>query len=140
MQYDEFLSLLGNAIDKHQNMTENGACNEIDLTPVNEANISGDITRDITFDGNGNWCFNYSQYCPINIDASAYINDEKNDVFYDVSIDTNYPEHHRFNGIRSGQQISVKIKTNTFSKTSLQINVHSNKPNSKGTFHLHYSL
>jgi hypothetical protein len=49
-----------------------GAAQSLVVEP--EENISsGDVTQAIIFDGDGKASFGFSQYCPVNISPSAYI-------------------------------------------------------------------
>ena len=138
MEYKEYLKKLGETALKYAELSDNE--NTVDLTPVPQEGISGDIEEKISFNGNGDWTFEYSKYCPVNISADGWIDGAPDGSVFDVYIDTNYPEHKSFKAVLQGQKLSTTIKTNTFSQTSLKIRIHSNKPNSTGTFHLHYSI
>ena len=138
MEYKEYLKQLGETALRYAEEPE--IDEEICLDPVNEADISGDVDIPVTFDANGNFSYEYSIYCPANIDITAWISGVPNDSVFDVKIDTNYPEHKTFNDITPNKQMSTTIKTNYFSKTSIKIQVHSNNPSISGTCHLHYNV
>lgn len=134
MEYKEFLTQLGNTalkyaeipLDSEDAVVENGLPD----------GIHKDIDKTVQFDGNGNWSFSTSQYCPINIDAVASINGAPSDAVFDIIIDTNYSQHFEFKGKHSGDSASLTIKTNTFSKTKITVNIHSSKPNISAKLHL----
>lgn len=136
MTYTEFLEKLGNtalAYAKDPNAAVSGA-------PLEDVGISGDVDKDMDFDGNGNWTYSLSQYCPLNVDVKATVQSAPEGAVFNITIDTNYPAHMNWDGVRPGQTIETTIKTNTFSSTKINIKVHSNQPNSKASFHLHYSV
>jgi hypothetical protein len=114
-----------------------GATQSLAIEPK-EDGISGDITQAITFDGNGNASFGFSQYCPANISLSAYI--DGLDAVYDVVLQSNYSQHEEWHGIKQDQTISLTLKTNMFSKTSVNISIRSSIPNKQASAHLHYSV
>ena len=100
--------------------------------PVEDELVDGihkDIDKTVQFDGNGNWSFSTSQYCPINIDAVASIKNAPADAIFDITINTNYPQKFEFHGLHVGDKKELTIKTNTFSKTKITVNIHSSKPN-----------
>jgi hypothetical protein len=134
-----FLEQLKKAIEDH--IDEDGpefkeGAEDLKATPRLLSGISKDIN--VHFDGSGNAAFNFSQYCPVNIDASAYINGL--DAIFDVHIDTNYPQHFSWSGVRQGQAVTCTIKTNVFSSTSVNISIHSSVPNKDATIHLNATL
>lgn len=128
MDYKEFLTKLGNTALKY---AETPLDSE-EVVPVeNELENGIHIDKDITvnFDGNGNWSYSISKYCPINIDAVASIKNAPADAVFDVKIKTNYPQNFELSGLHVGDKKELTIKTNTFSNTKISINVHSSKPN-----------
>jgi hypothetical protein len=134
-----FLEQLKKAIEEH--IDEDGpkfneAAADLKATPRQLVGISKDFN--VNFDGNGNAAFSFSQYCPINIDASAYITGL--DAVFDVHIDTNYPQHFSWGGIRQGQTVTCTLKTNVFSSTGVNISIHSSVPNKSATIHLNATL
>ncbi|MGE7112535.1 hypothetical protein [Lysinibacillus sp. NPDC047702] len=74
---------LGETALKYAELSDNE--NTVNLTPVPQEGISGDIEEKATFNGNEDWTFEYSKYCPVNICS-----------VFDVYIDTNYLEHKSF--------------------------------------------
>ncbi|MDR2965821.1 MAG: hypothetical protein LBU88_08605 [Treponema sp.] len=102
--------------------------------------ISGDERFDLFFDNNGNAGSSMSKKCVgVNVNISAYIDDCDPDLIVNVTVTTNYPERFDFIGKKPGEAVSFRMKTNFWSSTTINLNVHSNKPNSKATVYLHYS-
>ena len=136
MEYKEFLTKLGETALRYAEQPE-GSEEEV-AGVVNEVKdgVGKTIDQTVQFDSNGNWTFSTSIYCPINIDATASINDAPSDASFDIVIDTNYPKHYEFHNKHSGESVSLTIKTNTFSKTKITIKVHCSKPNSSAKLHL----
>ena len=136
MEYKEFLTKLGETALRYAEQPE-GSEEEM-AGVVNEVKdgVGKTIDQTVQFDSNGNWTFSTSIYCPINIDATASINDAPSDASFDIVIDTNYPKHYEFHNKHSGESVSLTIKTNTFSKTKITIKVHCSKPNSSAKLHL----
>lgn len=141
MQYGDFLRKLGETALKYADMTEeetNGFV--LDVVDDNGLSASKSIVQQVSFDSNGDWFYEVSLYCPINVDANAHVENAPNGSVFDIYIDTNYSEHKEFKGIVSGQNVSVTLKTNVFSKTKFKFHIHSNKPNSSATFNVQCSL
>lgn len=136
MEYKEFLTKLGETALRYAEQPE-GSEEEV-AGVVNEVKdgVGKTIDQTVQFDSNGNWTYSTSIYCPINIDATASINDAPSDASFDIVIDTNYPKHYEFHNKHSGESVSLTIKTNTFSKTKITIKVHCSKPNSSAKLHL----
>lgn len=132
--------LLGirDAIDKYSGEPEDLSNELKELQASKNVKISGDIERDMNFDASGNWTFSYSQYSPLNIDATAWV--MNSDGVFDVYLDTNKPQHEEWHALLQNQQFSTTIRTCWFEATSLNIVVHSNKPNASAKFHLHYCV
>ena len=136
MEYKKFLTKLGETALRYAEQPE-GSEEEM-AGVVNEVKdgVGKTIDQTVQFDSNGNWTFSTSIYCPLNIDATASINDAPSDASFDIVIDTNYPKHYEFHNKHSGESVSLTIKTNTFSKTKITIKVHCSKPNSSAKLHL----
>jgi hypothetical protein len=135
-----FLEKLKAAIEQNLAVEDGiklGAAQSLVVEPE-ESISSGDVTQAITFDGNGKASFGFSQYCPVNISLSAYI--DGLDAVYDVVLQSNYPQHEEWHGVKQDQTISLTLKTNMFSKTSVNISIQSSIPNKQATAHLHYSI
>lgn len=138
MEYKEYLRKLGETALMYAELPDTDEA--VNLEPMNEADISGDIEIQVSFDTDGNLTYEYSKYCPKNIDITAWIFGVPDDSVFNVIIDTNYPQHKTFDGVTPNTHMSTTIKTNTFSKTSIKIHVHSNKPSVAGTLHLNYKV
>jgi len=103
-------------------------------------NLSGNITKDVTFDGAGNASFGISKYCAgLTIHISGSMSGGPDNAAYNLTLTTNYPQRFDWAGIRAGQTINADIKTNFWRSTSINANLHSSVPNSKATVNLHYS-
>lgn len=140
MEYKEFLTKLGETALRYAEQPE-GSEEEV-AEVVNEVKdgVGKTIDQTVQFDANGDWSFSTSVYCPINIDATASINDAPSDASFDVVIETNYPKTYEFHNKHSGDSVSLTIKTNTFSKTTITIRLHSSKPNISAKLHLSCSI
>lgn len=137
MEYTEFLRQLGKTALAYAENPDAA----VDELPVNGGvGVSGNIEKQVQFDGNGKWSYELSQYCPLNVDVTGSVQSAPEGSVFTVNIDTNYPQHKTFDGITTGQEIKTTIKTNTFSKTRITITITSNKPNTSATFRLHYSV
>jgi hypothetical protein len=106
------------------------------VEPRQLANITKDFT--LNFDGNGNAQNSLSMFCPVNVSFSGSINGL--DAVFTITIDTNYPQHLRWDNVAAGQVVSGTLKTNVFSKTNGTLTVHSSVPNASATMHLDCSL
>lgn len=137
MEYTEFLRQLGKTALAY---AENPDAAENQLPVNGGVGVSGDVKKEVQFDGNGKWSYELSQYCPINVDVSGSVQSAPEGSVFTVKIDTNYPQHKTFEDVITGQEIKTTIKTNTFSKTHITITIISNKPNTSATFRLHYSV
>jgi hypothetical protein len=110
------------------------------LTVENKVNASGNVTKDITFDSAGDAGFSMSKYCAgRTVNISGSINGGPGGAVYNLTIDTNHPEHFNWNGIQQGQVIVASLKTNWVGKTDINAFVHSSVPGSNATVSLHYS-
>ena len=141
MEYKEFLTKLGETALRYAELPEGpeevaGVINEVEV----KDGVGKTIDQTVQFDGNGDWSFSTSVYCPINIDATASINDAPSDASFDITIDTNYSQHFNFHDKHSGDSVSLTIKTNTFSKTKIAIKLHSSKPNISARLHLNCNI
>lgn len=112
----------------------------LDLTAKNEVGISGNTTVALKFDDSGNASGGTSQSClGLTIDIDAYIGECPPDSVFDVKLDTNYSQHFSWPGVKAGQHVKQSIKTNFWSNTNIKVSVHSNKPGTTATAHIHYS-
>lgn len=137
MNYTEFLKKLGETALAYAENSEA----KVDMAPADTSvGISGDVTKEVVFDGNGVWSYSLSQYCPVNVDVVASVQNAPSGASFKVIIDTNHPGHMEFDDIQPNQEIKATIKTNVFSSTSISITVKSNMPNIKAAFKLHYSV
>jgi hypothetical protein len=98
--------------------------------------ISADFI--LNFDPAGNAQKSISQYCPVNVNFTGVINGL--DAVFTVMLDTNYPQHLRWDNVAAGQSVGGTLKTNVFSKTNGTLTVHSSVPCASATMHLDYSL
>lgn len=137
MEYTEFLKQLGKTALAY---AENPDAAEDQLPADGGVGVSGNVEKHVEFDGKGKWSYELLQYCPINVDVSGSVQSAPDGSVFTVNIDTNYPQHKKFEGVTTGQEIKTTIKTNTFSKTRITITITSNKPNTSATFKLHYSV
>ena len=139
MEYKEFLTKLGETALRYAEMPEGS---EDMLEGVNELKdgVGKSIDQTVKFDGNGDWSYSTSFYCPFNLDATASISDASSDASFDIVLDTNYPKHYEFHNKHVGETVSLTIKTNTFSNTKITIKVHCSKPNSSAKLHLNCNL
>lgn len=137
MEYTEFLKQIGRTALAY---AENPDAAEQQLQADGGVGVSGNVEKNVEFDGSGKWSYTLSQYCPINVDVSGSVQSAPDGSVFTVNIDTNYPQHKTFEGVTTGQEIKTTIKTNTFSKTRITITITSNKPNTSATFRLHYSV
>lgn len=139
MEYKEFLTRLGETALRYAEMSE-GPEEMVGVISEVKNGAEKTIDQTVNFDGNGNWSFSTSVYCPINIDATASINDAPGDVSFDITLDTDYPQHFDLHNKHSGDSVSLTIRTNTFSKTKITIKLHSSKPNISAKLHLSCSI
>lgn len=113
---------------------------EQSLTAEETVDISGDTTITLNFDSSGDASDGITKYCAgITIDIDAYIDGCAADSKFDIKLDTDYSQHFAWSGIALNQHIKQSIKTNKLSKTKITVSVHSNKPNTSATAHIHYS-
>jgi hypothetical protein len=133
-----WLSKLKKAVEDNQDGVLKISDKVVPLTvePRQMVNLTEDVP--LNFDGNGNAQHSLSVYCPVNVRFSGSING-LNAVFT-VVIDTDHPQHLRWDNVAAGQVVSDTLKTNVFSKTNGTLTVHSSVPNASATMHLDCSL
>ncbi len=142
MEYKEFLTKVGNTMLKYAEMPEGAEVTaeaSADVMSLEEAAkaVNKSITQTVNFDGNGDWTYSTSVYCPFNIDASGQITESSSSsAVFDIYINTNYSQNFEDHNIKVGDTIQHTIKTNVFSNTKISIKIHSSVANSTATFKL----
>lgn len=138
MEYKDFLTKLGKTALRYAELPMNSEDLAEEVSEVND--LGKTIDQAVRFDDNGDWTFSTSFYCPVNLDATAFISEASSSAVFDITLDTNYSQHFNFNGKHSGDSVSLTIKTNTFSKTKITIKIHCNEPKSTAKLHLSCNL
>ncbi|MDR1095661.1 MAG: hypothetical protein LBL31_04675 [Spirochaetaceae bacterium] len=106
------------------------------VEPRKTVGVSTDFT--LNFDAAGNAQKGLSQWCPVNVDFTGVINGLN--ATFTIIIDTNYPQHLRWDNVAAGQSVGGTLKTNVFSSTDGILSVHSTVPNASASMHLDCTL
>lgn len=110
------------------------------MSNENSNEIKDSLGFDFVFDNNGDYSYTASEYGfgkKVNIRGKVTVPE---DGVYSATIISSDGGGGKWEGVKANQEISCVINTSFFHKTTITVNIHSNKPNCNGHVVIDYSF